>query len=198
MSDLKVHAKLVGRRVAVPNRPEWGHGTVLRVQSTLVNGQPRHRVSVQFPTGHRTLQVPPARLIEPPPEPKRAAGWLDSIGHQAPDDRLVRLPPAATQHIGTHAQRLAALAPLYEYTEDPSALVRWARRQANLADPLSLWTRDELLVAFRTFCMERDSALRVAAARLKHAEGPDALAEALDALPEPAAAGMRAALRRPI
>ena len=198
MSDLKVNAELIGRKVAIPSRPEWGHGTVLRVQSTVVNGEPRHRVSVQFVTGHRTLQVPPARLIEPPPEPERAAGWLDTIGRQAPDDRLVSLPPAITEFLGTHAQRMAALAPLFKYTEDAPSLVRWARRQANVADPLSLWTRDELLMAFRTFCMERDSTLRVSAARLKQAEGAEALTKALNALPHAVSTAMRTALQRPI
>ena len=77
MSDLEINAGLIGRRVCNPARPEWGTGPVLRVQSTLVDGQTVHRVSVQFTTGHRTILIPPGRLSEPQDEPQRAAGWLD-------------------------------------------------------------------------------------------------------------------------
>ncbi len=188
----------MGRKVSLPNRPEWGVGTVLRVQSTIIDGQPAHRVSVQFATGHRTLQVPPARLVEPRSEPTRAAGWLDTAGKRTADDRLTRLPESITEFLGTPAQHIAATAPLYEHTEGPESLIKWARRQANVADPLSLWSRDELLAAFQVFCTERDSTLRLAAARLKQAEGSDALTAALTMLPDKIAAAMRSALRRPI
>ena len=82
--------------------------------------------------------------------------------------------------------------------DDPGSLIKWARRQAGVADPLSHWSRDELLVAYRKFCTERDSTLRVAAALLKQAEGPEAVEAALASFPEPIATAMRAALRRPI
>ncbi len=196
MSELTIDDGLVGRRVAVPDRPEWGLGTVLRVQTTIVSGQTVHRVGVQFPTGHRVLLVPPARLIEPQPELERAAGWLDTLAGRTVDDRLVSLPASVTEFLGTPAQRIGVLAALYEYTEEPASLIHWARRQAHVADPLSHWSRDELLVAFRAFCTERDSTLRVAAALLKQAEGPEALAAALTSHPEAVATEMRAALRR--
>ena len=77
MPELEYNAELVGRRVCNPSRPEWGLGTVLRVQTTLADGQTVHRVSVQFATGHRTILIPPGRLAEPQDEPQRAAGWLD-------------------------------------------------------------------------------------------------------------------------
>ncbi len=198
MSDLPVNAALVGRKVRNPARPEWGDGEVLRVQATTVGGQPVHRVSVQFVTGHRMLVVPPARLVEPAPEQQRAAGWLDTLGKRTLDDRLVNLPVSVREFIGTPAQRVALLASLYTYDEEPASLVQWARRQADVADPLSQWSRDELMVAFREFCMERDSALRHAAALVKQKAGPAALERVLADLPDAVRPAMLAALRRPI
>jgi hypothetical protein len=198
MPELAIDDGLIGHRVAVPDRPEWGIGTVLRVLSTNAGAQPVHRVSIQFATGHRVLLVPPARLIEPQPELERAAGWLDTLAGRTVDDRLVSLPASVTEFLGTPAQRIRVLAALYEHTEEPASLIHWARRQAHVADPLSHWSRDELLVAYRKFCTERDSTLRVAAALYKQAEGPEALAAVLASFPEPIAAEMRAALRRPI
>ncbi|MGD8454400.1 MAG: DUF3553 domain-containing protein [Phycisphaerae bacterium] len=198
MSSLDIGPQLVGRKVCNPARPEWGVGTVLRVQSTTVAGQPRHRISVQFAVGHRVLQVPPARLTDPQPEPQREAGWLESIGGNTIDDRLTRLPPSIAEFLGTPAQRLAALAALYAHSEEPTSLARWARGQTGAADPLSLWSRDELLLAYRRFSDERDAELRVAAAKLKMTGGPAALEAALADLPPEALPAVRAALAREI
>jgi hypothetical protein len=198
MSDLEISAALVGRMVVNPGRPEWGSGTVLRVQTTTVGGKVQHRVSVQFVTGHRTLIVPPARLVEPQTEPERQAGWLDQIAGRTLDDQLAKLPEHIEHFLGTPAQRIAALAPLYAFDEEPAALIRWARRHANVADPLSLWSRDELLVSFRRFCLERDSTLRIAAAQVKAQEGFAAVEAILAAQAPRVAEGMWAALRRPI
>jgi hypothetical protein len=198
MPELEIGPEIVGEQVVNPLRPEWGVGTVLRVQSTTVSGSPQHRVSVQFATGHRVLVAPPARLATPEPEAQRKAGWLDEIAGQTLDDRLVELPAELREFLGTPAQRIVAMAPLYAHDETPESLIKWARRQANVADPLTHWTRDELLIAFRAFCMERDSALRVAAALLKQKEGSEALVGLLDDQSGPIAEGMRAALRKPI
>lgn len=198
MSELEIGPELVGRSVCIAARPEWGEGKVLRVQSTTAGSESRHRVSIQFAIGHRVLQVPPARLCEPQPQPQRERGWLDAAAGNTLDGRLRGLPDAVSGFLGTPAQRLAMLAPLYTYTEDPSSLSKWARDQTQVADPLSLWSRDELLAAFRVFCDERDAELRIAAAKLKHAEGQAALEDALAGLPQALVSAMRAALQRPI
>lgn len=198
MSDLTIGPELVGQQVCVPHRPEWGVGKVLRVQTTTVAGQPQHRVSIHFATGHRQLVVPPASLAPPQAEQQREAGWLDSIAGHTLDERLTQVPPAIRDLLGTPAQRIAALIPLYEWQNEPAVLVQWARRQANVADPLSHWSRDELALAFSQFCIERDSHFRMLAARIKDKHGTEALAEALAGLPEHVRDDMWAALRRPI
>lgn len=198
MAGLDIGPGLVGRKVCNPACPQWGVGTVLRVQALTETGQVVHRVSVQFAAGHRVLRVPPARLAEPAPQPERAVGWLDALAGNTLAERLWRLPPAVTEFLGTPAQRLAVLAELYGYADQPAALTRWAQRQSGLADPLSHWTRDELLVAFGRFCSERDAELRVTAARLVQTAGPEALDRALADLPPHVAERMRLALRRPL
>ncbi len=198
MDELAVTPELVGARVTNAARPEWGVGTILRVQQTYLRGKPAHRVSIQFAVGHRTLLVPPARLLAPQPEPRREAGWLEGLGKTTLDDRLRSLPEQVTQVLGTPRERFAALIPLYTVAEHSPALLRWATSQTGAADPLTHWTRDELLVALREFCNERDAHLRNVAALLKQAEGPEALQKALAGLPESLRQPVQAALKRPI
>lgn len=186
MSDeLEITPALVGQRVRNPARPEWGVGTVLRVQTVSVGGQVRHRVSIQFDTGHRTLHVPPARLTAPAAAPERAAGWLERASGNDLDGRLRGLPAFVREFLGTPRQRLAMLAPLFACDAEPTALARWARQQTGVGDPLAHWTRDELLAAFGEFCARRDQLLRATAAELRRASGPEAVARVLGTIEQP-------------
>jgi hypothetical protein len=165
VSDLVIDRALVGRRVQNAARPEWGAGEVLRVHTAVAGGQAVHRVSIQFAVGHKTVLVPPARLIQPgtadAPQP---AGWIDRLAGQTPQDRLRALPESVTDVLGTAAQRVAALVPLYEIEivaagidgraadardgNEPAggeALAQWARRQSGVGGPLARWSRDEHL-----------------------------------------------------
>lgn len=201
MTELLVTKDLVGRAVRCAARPEWGNGTVLAVRPVIVNGRPAHRVSIQFAAGHRVLMVPPARLIGPQAlsEEEAPATWIETIAGRTPDDRLRLLPASATEVLGAPAVRVAALAPLYEIDPDSEKeLLRWARSQTGVPDPLTRWTRDELQSAFRAFCIERDDHLRGLLATVKQARGQDAVDEALAAAPPAARGAMLAVLRRPI
>jgi hypothetical protein len=186
MADLAISENIVGERVCNPTRPEWGQGTVLRVQTTTAGGQTVHRVSVQFATGHRTMVIPPGRLALPTDEPQRAAGWLDTLAKKTLDDQLCSLPEAIREFLGTSAQRLIVLARLYEVAEDAGALLKWARSQTGVADPLAHWTRDEIRAAFGEFCRRRDTMLRDAVAAVRSTSGWQGVEEALeDVPPEP-------------
>jgi hypothetical protein len=198
MDDLDIGPDLVGQRVFNPARPEWGAGTVLRVETSRAAGRLQHRVSVQFLAGHKLVYIPPARLTRELQGQSREAGWLDTVAGSTPDERLVRLPPEITEFLGTAAQRLTLVAGLYEYTDEPRSLIQWARRQTRIADPLSHWSRDELVQAFAKFCGERDAELRATAARVKQSQGADGLRAALDALPPHVRPAVQAALQRPI
>lgn len=198
MNELTVGPELVGAKVKNAARPEWGIGTVLRVQRIQTGGQPVQRVSIQFAVGHRTLVVPPAHLVAPYEEPQRESGWLAGLSKSTLDDRLRTLPESVTQVFGSLRDRLLAVLPLYTLGEDSPTLLRWACAQTGVSDPLSHWTRDELLVAFQKFCSQRDAHLRTVAAQLKVKEGAHSLQEVIAAEPEPAQQAIRAALRQPI
>jgi hypothetical protein len=185
MSELDISAALVGQDVCNPARPEWGVGKVLRVQSTSAGGVVRHRVSVQFATGHRTLQIPPGRLVLPEALAARPEGWLDRAGGTDLDARLRALPDFVREFLGTPRQRLLMQAPLFARDETPANLVKWAREQTRVADPLSRWTRDELQAAFAEFRTRRDHLLRATAGEVRRAGGPEAVTRALATLESP-------------
>lgn len=194
MSELPIGPDLVNRKVCHPARPEWGEGTVASVRATTVNGQSVYELLVDFAVGRRKLLAPPARLIAPLAAPPQETGWLDTLARQTPDDELRNLPESVTQVLGAPRDRLAALAPLYEYADEPAALLKWARRQTQMADPLSRWSRDELQTAFQEFCRQRDALARQLAATLRRAEGPDALNELFAEMPPAARERLMATL----
>ncbi|MCA9243998.1 MAG: hypothetical protein KDA32_08600 [Phycisphaerales bacterium] len=198
MSELVISPKLVGSEVRVASRPEWGVGRVLRVQEMKVGGQTVFRVGVQFHVGHKTLQSPPAVLSLPTDEPQRETGWLDTLGGSSLDDKLRALPEDVADVLGSLRARLQAVVPLYEIRDEPADLLKWARRQTGVADPLSHWSRDELSVAFRAFCIERDSHCRNLAAQLRIKEGHDAVREFVDQQTDAARMAIREALGRVI
>ena len=198
MNSVPIGVDLVGQSVCNAARPEWGIGHVLSVRAARFGEKPAHRVSIQFATGHRTVLVPPARLIAPGSEPQREAGWLDGIGKSTLDDRLRALPAEITEVLGTPLARMAAILPLYAVSEENRSLLRWARDQTGVADPLSQWTRDELLIALRDFGNERDAYLRSIAAKIKQSQGPDALQQALASIPDSLRPVIDEVLRRPL
>lgn len=199
MDEITPGPHLRGQKVQVPGKPDWGVGTVLKVQETTANGAPLCRITIQFPHGTRTLQSPPARLAPPQAEIERKQGWLDSIGGRTIDERLKQLPDDVIRVLGTPLQRLAVVLKTYAYTDDPKSLIRWARAQTGLADPLSQWSRDELSIAFGVYCNERDAHLRNLAALVIQTEGRPSLDELLAKIDDDAArAAVSAALRRPI
>lgn len=179
MTDMPITHQLVGQKVRNPSRPEWGIGTVLRVQSSGEGEGAVHRVSVQFHVGHKTIVIPPGRLALPEEERPRGGGWLDTLARLTPDDRLRSLPHTLTTLLGTGEQRLRAVGELYDAPDDPGALVQWARRQTDVADPLSHWSRDELMEAYRAFCQRRDEYLLQAAAMIRKNSGIEGIRAAL-------------------
>ena len=199
MEEIEIGPELIGQKIRNAARPEWGEGQVLRVQPVRsADGTAAHRVSVQFRTGHRTLLVPPARLAAAGPEPQREAGWLTGLAQTTLDDQLHSLPKETIEVLGTPVQRMQALVPLFGLRDDPAALQRWACSQTGVTDPLSHWTRDELLAAFAAFCADRDAYFRAAAARVKQSAGDDALRAALAEIPAELRANVQAALSQPI
>jgi hypothetical protein len=196
--ELEISRALVGQKVQVPGRADWGVGVVQNVQTTHAGAAPQHRITVRFAHGTKALVSPPAKLISPVDEPQRQSGWLAALGDGALDARLRALPESITQVLGTIRQRLAAVLTAYAFDDEPGSLAKWARSQANVGDPLSHWSRDELGVAFAAFCSQRDAHLRGLCALLRIQEGHDAVGEWLSTLEPEVADRVRAALQRVI
>lgn len=189
---LTVGPELVGQRVSLVTRPEWGVGDVLRVQQV----GDAWRVSIQFPTGHRQLMSPPAKFVSPGQAAvKRESGWLDQAAGSDLDAKLRTVPEDLRLFLGTALQKFAALLPLYELSDDPKELIRWATAQTGVSQPLTYWTRDELAAAFAVFCRDRDTHIREALDRIAKAgaldearallkqAGPQTLAQVFDIAP---------------
>lgn len=197
MAEIEVNESIRGRSVRNAACPQWGDGKVARVARAELEGRAAWRVTVDFSiAGRKTLLCPPARLVEPATEPQREPGWLDRLAGNTLDDRLTQLPERLLTSLAPPRERLALAIPLLSYTDEPASLIKWARAQLGIADPLSRWSRDELGVAFGRFCLERDSWLRNQAALLVQREGRAALHELLESLPEASRAALRAALSR--
>ncbi len=197
MSDLPIDSSLIGQWVRNPSCLQWGNGRVVAVQPMQVNGQPAQRVTIDFSVvGRKTVMVPPAQLLSPTPEPVREKGWLDTLGGSTLDDRLRKLPAGVSQVLGSPREKLLAILATYTFRDEPNSLLRWARAQVGVSDPLSHWSRDELGEAFRVYCNERDAELRVAAALYKQREGGDALRSLLNDLPADQRTEVDAALRK--
>lgn len=202
---ISINADLVGQEVMSAARPEWGAGRVLAVKPAQFNGRRAFRVSIQFAVGHKTLLVPPARLVAPRllSGEEREETWIESIAGRTPDDRLRNLPEEITDKLGTLAERVAALSPLFGIDgDDDRALLKWAARQTRTADPLTHWTRDELHAAFAAFCENRDMHLRYILAAAKQARGEagsggDVVEEGLAEVEPRVRALMMEVLRRP-
>lgn len=202
---ISVDAGLVGKSVMSAARPEWGAGKVMVVKSARFEGRAAFRVSIQFGVGHKTLLVPPARLVAPPQRSaeEREETWIESIAGRTPDDRLKSLPEEITGKLGTLAERVAVLSPLFEIDgDDDWALLQWASRQTRTGDPLSHWTRDELHLAFAAFCENRDMHLRYILATAKQARaaaggGGDVVEDGLAEVEPEVRALMMEVLRRP-
>lgn len=195
MEELSINVGLVSQSVCNVARPEWGNGKVTKVHKVTSAADSPWRVTVHFPVvGVKTMLVPPARLAFPSDEPQREAGWLDGLGQSTLDDKLKALPEAVTDVLGTTQQRITAVLPLYEWTEEK--LDVWARRQTGVADALSHWSRDELASAFLHFCNERDAYLRALVGKLRQTQGPDAVKEVFSSLPGEIRRPIEAALTR--
>jgi hypothetical protein len=203
-----------GDQVRHPTRPEWGVGSVTKVEAMTVDGKPAQRLSVRFAgqgvkvlnTGYVELQrggTPAteddpftAALTDAPP----AAGviralndddWLAEVNIRRIEEAMRQLPEAAGDPFASPRRRVEATLALYRFDRSGRGIVDWAVAQTGLDDPLSRFNRHELERFFDRWAAERDAHL----SRLLHEAGlPPRELDELIAKAPPAAA--RAAGRR--
>jgi len=159
-----------GMQVRHRQRPEWGAGTISRVES-LTRGSVRdQRLWIKFgAVGLKTLLASGADLeiIEgtgaaehtfAAREIASEGGWLGQIAKKRPEQAMSELPPDATDPFLTPERRLKNLLGLYRF-DGTAKLIDWAVAQSGLDDPLSRFTRIELEAFYKEWSRDRDVAL---------------------------------------
>jgi hypothetical protein len=159
-----------GMQVKHRQRPEWGSGSVTRVESLTRAGTRDQRLWIKFSNaGLKTLLASGADLevVEgtgaaehtfAAREIASEGGWLGQIAQRKPEQAMSELPPSATDPFVLPERRLRNLFSLYRF-DGNTKLIDWAVAQSGLEDPLSRFTRIELEAFYKNWAIERDQAL---------------------------------------
>jgi hypothetical protein len=159
-----------GMQVKHRQRPEWGSGSVTRVESLTRAGTRDQRLWIKFSNaGLKTLLASGADLevVEgtgaaehtfAAREIASEGGWLGQIAQRKPEQAMSELPPGATDPFVLPERRLRNLLSLYRF-DGNTKLIDWAVAQSGLDDPLSRFTRIELEAFYKNWAIERDQAL---------------------------------------
>ncbi len=174
------HIFSFGDRIRNEGCPEWGVGTISRVQNLTHEGEPCQRLSARFErAGLKTIltaivQIVPAEALPVPAAGSDAENPQSNVAQingnaQASEAHLEGrelkeifgvLPEATRDPFSSLAERLAATLAIYRYEPTGGSLLDWASVQARMADPLSRYSRTELEQEFQRFAYERDTHLK--------------------------------------
>jgi hypothetical protein len=166
----------VNERVRHRQKPEWGIGTVTKIETVTRLGQRDQRIWIRFPNGGlKTVLGSMAELerasavgadavaVVPDTFAARAAshegGWLGSVAKRKPEDAMTSLPAAASDAFLTVPKRVEFVLSLYRFEATGGKLIDWAVAQSGLDDPLSRFNRHELEAFFDRWAFERDATL---------------------------------------
>ena len=157
-----------GMTVRHRKRPEWGIGTVNRVETVTRGASRDQRLWIRFTNeGLKTLlasvaelevvdaSAPAAEHTFAAREMASAGGWLGEIAKSKPQEAMTQLPPDATDQFLTPERRLKNLLALYRF-DAGAKLLEWAIVQSGLDDPMSRFPRIELEKFFKDWSLERD------------------------------------------
>ncbi len=159
-----------GMQVRHRQRPEWGAGSVARIETLTRAGTRDQRLWIRFANaGLKTLLASAADLevVEgtgaaehtfAAREIASEGGWLGAIAQKKPEQAMSELPPDATDPFLLPERRLKNILGLYRF-DAGAKLIDWAVAQSGLDDPLSRFTRIELEAFYKNWALERDLAL---------------------------------------
>jgi hypothetical protein len=173
MSEIKLS---FGDRVRHSGRPEWGIGTVTKVEQVPVNGHTTQRLSIRFPNaGMKTLIAEHAELqrvantddpLADGDAPTARAwdklkhdDWLSPVAQKKMVEALIALPPDLRDPFISVQKRLHLTLRLYRFDKSGKGLMDWAVAQTGIDDPLTRFSRQELEQHFARFATERDAHL---------------------------------------
>lgn len=173
MSDTKLS---FGDRVRHAGRPEWGIGTIVKVEPLPVNGHSTQRLSIRFPNaGIKTLVEEQADLQrvqetgdvfgDDLSDSTRAwdkytqDDWISPIARKKVVEALIALPQEVRDPFNSLQKRLHLTFRLYRFDKSGKGIIDWAVAQTGIDDPLSRFSRQELEQHFARFVQERENHL---------------------------------------
>ena len=161
----------IGEKVRHGKRPEWGTGTITKIEVITREGRPDRRIWIRFPNvGEKTVLASMAELehaeaasIAATPtladvHARADTGWLGEISKRKPEDLMVALPDAATDPFIPLRRRLQNALGLYRF-DGGQKLIEWAVAQSGLNDPMSRFSRHELEQFFQRWRFALDAQL---------------------------------------
>lgn len=158
-----------GTRVRHRQRPEWGAGTITRIEPITRGTTRDQRLWIQFASAGSKMLLASAADLEvldggaaehtfAAREVTSERGWLGQIASKKPEQAMTELPPDATDPFLLPERRLKNLLTLYRF-DGSTKLIDWAVAQSGLDDPLSRFNRVEIEAFYKQWSMERDLAL---------------------------------------
>lgn len=167
-----------GDELKLCKRPEWGIGTVTRVEHVTRDGAQDQRVWVKFPNvGMKTILAGAAdvEILNGKEEEHTFAarenahedGWLGEIAKKKPEEAMISLPPDVLDPFTSTRCRLERLLGLYRFNSNGASLIDWAIAQSGLDDPLSRFNRHELEEFFERWAWSRDEHVRTLVAEAR-------------------------------
>ncbi|MDP7006319.1 MAG: DUF3553 domain-containing protein [Phycisphaerales bacterium] len=158
-----------GDRVVHQKFPEWGSGSVIKVENTAVNGESTLRVTVRFSnTGLKSFvgNNLPLDLLDSghsmPGDQDRKRPAIAEVEDleksgltHAVEKKLIEImmsiPLACRDPFNTAEHRLRRTLKLYKYNMSGKGLMEWAIAQTGMDDPLTRFNRTELEDFFKQY-----------------------------------------------
>lgn len=148
----------IGQKVRHTKRPEWGVGSIIKIEVITREGRPDRRIWIRFPNvGEKTVLASMAELEHLEADANATftpatladlharsdGGWLGEISKNKPEGIMTALPDAVTDPFLPLRRRLQNAFQLYRF-DAGARLIEWAVAQSGLNDPLSRFNRHEL------------------------------------------------------
>jgi Protein of unknown function (DUF3553) len=165
----------MGDKVRSTKRPEWGVGSIMKIEAITFQGKSDQSIYVRFAAvGVKTLLASAADLIAADDdvltaihrpttltevEAKQEGGWLGAIDRRKPEEIMTGLPPAATDPFLSLRRRLENTLALYRFDPASGKLIDWAIAQSGVEDPMTRFNRNQLEQFWQRWKFELDAHL---------------------------------------
>lgn len=165
-----------GDTVRHARRPEWGIGSIVKVEDMATNGNASQRLSIRFSNaGLKKLNAEMADLeiVNETNDSSSDAQhnsireldrmseseWLAPLAQKKIEEVMVKMPPEIQDVFNSLQYRLEFTLNLYRFDRSGRGLIDWAVAQSELDDPLSRFNRHVLESLFDRWSKERDICL---------------------------------------